>query len=873
MRLHRLVLANYRGITHREIEFPECGITVVIGPNEVGKSSMIEALDLLLGSKDRSAKKDVKQVKPTHADVGSEITAEISTGKYRFLYRKRFHKQSETELTILAPAREQLTGDEAHDRVRAIIDETVDPGLWQAQRVLQAASTSAVELSSCDALSRALDVAAADSAGLSAGLSGGEPLLIDKIDAEYARYFTATGRRTGEWATVNNRLRDAEAEVVRCEAAVAEVDERVQTHAVLTDELAGLAGQRDAVRNRHAAAEAAAAAVAALADEVRAAGAEATAATATGSAADVAHQERIRLSADVDVRRAAAEAADIAAAESAQSEKASRDVVAEAEGAVAQAAERLSEAHSEAERAGSVVAQIAERDEAARLAARLARIDAAQVEVGEVEGRLAGIRLTEDMFRRIEVAAGAAQVVQAQVDLTSSTVEFSAESDIELVVGDDPIALSAGEVWALTAAEVTAVRLPGMLTVRVSPGATAVELQTKLAAAQQQLAEALTEGAVPDVEQGRLTDRRRRDLTARHDQLQATLAGMRGDDDIDELRVRLAGLRASRCEITLDSEVARADYAAAKVALAEATARCDTMHKVAAAAAARLVERSTRATVAREKAVTARTEFAVVADRLAAQRAVVSDDALSVRAQNTAREALLAQERVWMLAAKLADASPDTVEAELAAARSAADTFGRRHDEAAQALRDVTVELAVFGTEGRTGKLDAAQITREHAAAEFDRVRARAHAVQLLREVMTRHRDNTRLRYVEPFRAEVERLGRTVFGPTFEVEVDGDLQIRNRTLNGCTVSYESLSGGAREQLGIVARMAVAALVAKEDTVPVMIDDALGFSDPDRLARMGEMFELAGADGQVIVLTCSPERYSGIRSAHRVWLTA
>lgn len=226
-----------------------------------------------------------------------------------------------------------------------------------------------------------------------------------------------------------------------------------------------------------------------------------------------------------------------------------------------------------------------------------------------------------------------------------------------------------------------------------------------------------------------------------------------------------------------------------------------------------------------------------------------------------------------MLAAKLADASPDTVEAELAAARSAADTFGRRHDEAAQALRDVTVELAVFGTEGRTGKLDAAQITREHAAAEFDRVRARAHAVQLLREVMTRHRDNTRLRYVEPFRAEVERLGRTVFGPTFEVEVDGDLQIRNRTLNGCTVSYESLSGGAREQLGIVARMAVAALVAKEDTVPVMIDDALGFSDPDRLARMGEMFELAGADGQVIVLTCSPERYSGIRSAHRVWLTA
>jgi AAA15 family ATPase/GTPase len=75
MRLHRLALMNYRGIAQREIEFPDQGVVVVSGPNEVGKSSMIEALDLLLESKDRSSKKDVKEVKPTHADVGAEVTA------------------------------------------------------------------------------------------------------------------------------------------------------------------------------------------------------------------------------------------------------------------------------------------------------------------------------------------------------------------------------------------------------------------------------------------------------------------------------------------------------------------------------------------------------------------------------------------------------------------------------------------------------------------------------------------------------------------------------------------------------------------------------------------------------------------------------
>src|SRR3954467_11439750 len=123
MKLHRLVLTNYRGITHREIEFPDRGVVVVSGANEIGKSSMIEALDLLINSKDRSNKKDVKQVKPTHADVGADITAEISTGPYRFVYHKRFHKRCETQLTGWGRRREQPGGDAAHERLLPSVAE------------------------------------------------------------------------------------------------------------------------------------------------------------------------------------------------------------------------------------------------------------------------------------------------------------------------------------------------------------------------------------------------------------------------------------------------------------------------------------------------------------------------------------------------------------------------------------------------------------------------------------------------------------------------------------------------------------------------------------------------------------------------------
>jgi uncharacterized protein YhaN len=87
------------------------------------------------------------------------------------------------------------------------------------------------------------------------------------------------------------------------------------------------------------------------------------------------------------------------------------------------------------------------------------------------------------------------------------------------------------------------------------------------------------------------------------------------------------------------------------------------------------------------------------------------------------------------------------------------------------------------------------------------------------------------------------------------------------------VPYESLSGGAKEQLGILARLAGAALVAKEDAVPILIDDALGFTDPGRLAKMAEVFDTLGERGQVIVLTCTPARYDGVKGAHRIELCA
>ncbi|WP_421844875.1 AAA family ATPase [Mycobacterium sp.] len=872
MKLHRLILANYRGITHREIEFPDHGVVVVCGANEIGKSSMIEAVDLLLECKDRSTKKEVKRVKPTNADVGSEVTAEISSGPYHFVYRKRFHRKCETELTVLAPRREQLTGDEAHERVQAMLAETVDTELWHAQRVLQAGSTAAVDLSGCDALSRALDVAAANSAG-DAALSGTEPLLIERIETEYARYFTRTGRPAGEWSAAISRLAAAEAAVTECAEAIAQVDDRVRRHADLTEQVAELAQQKVVEGSRLTAAQTAADQIAALTADAREAKLVAAAATATSTASAAARTARISLIAEIDTRAQSVAAVEVQAHEALDGQAAARADAEAGDLAAADAAGIRTAAQRRFEAARRILDQLADREETTRLATRLARIEAVENDRSQVCAELSTIVVTEDVLRRIENAEVAVDRIRGQLALISAAVEFTAAADIELATSREHVFLAAGQSWSMTVTDPTVVEVPGVLTTRVTPGATALDLQAKHVAAQQELAAALKAGAVADLSTARRADRRRRELERSRDQLTATLAGLCGDEQEDELRSRLTQLRAERVGqpalFTNSKADAREELEVAEAALRVAEQKYEAQVQSAATAGRGLAEASTRATVLQNDVSTQRAEFDAAKTRLARERALVSDEDLACSADADLLAAQSAECRVAELAEALAGAAPAAVAAELAAAIEAAEAVRDRHDAAICALREVSAELSVLGSEGRKSKLDIAETECEHAASQHGRVGQRARAAQLLRSVMVRHRDATRLRYVEPYRAEVQRLGRPVFGPTFEVDIDSGLRIRSRTLNDITVAYESLSGGAKEQLGILARLAGAALVAKEDTVPVVVDDALGFTDPGRLAKMGEVFDTVGAHGQVIVLTCNPARYDAVKDAYRI----
>jgi len=56
------------------------------------------------------------------------------------------------------------------------------------------------------------------------------------------------------------------------------------------------------------------------------------------------------------------------------------------------------------------------------------------------------------------------------------------------------------------------------------------------------------------------------------------------------------------------------------------------------------------------------------------------------------------------------------------------------------------------------------------------------------------------------------------------------------------------------------------IVAKDGGTPVILDDALGYIDPERLKLMGAVLAVAAKECQIVIFTCVPERYAFIGEA-------
>jgi uncharacterized protein YhaN len=74
--------------------------------------------------------------------------------------------------------------------------------------------------------------------------------------------------------------------------------------------------------------------------------------------------------------------------------------------------------------------------------------------------------------------------------------------------------------------------------------------------------------------------------------------------------------------------------------------------------------------------------------------------------------------------------------------------------------------------------------------------------------------------------------------------------------------FNLLSGGTKEQLAVLTRLAFAELLLGQGRpATVILDDALAFSDDDRIESMFDVLMRAGDKVQIIVLTCRKKLFT------------
>ncbi|MHA6555899.1 ATP-binding protein [Corynebacterium pyruviciproducens] len=92
--------------------------------------------------------------------------------------------------------------------------------------------------------------------------------------------------------------------------------------------------------------------------------------------------------------------------------------------------------------------------------------------------------------------------------------------------------------------------------------------------------------------------------------------------------------------------------------------------------------------------------------------------------------------------------------------------------------------------------------------------------------------------------------------------------LAQRIEDGIAIDVEQLSGGAKEQLTLIVRLALAEVAAKSGAqVPIFIDDFLGHSDQGRIDDMAALINMISARHQIFILTCFPSRFAGVANAH------
>ncbi|WP_019172752.1 ATP-binding protein [Pseudaminobacter salicylatoxidans] len=170
--------------------------------------------------------------------------------------------------------------------------------------------------------------------------------------------------------------------------------------------------------------------------------------------------------------------------------------------------------------------------------------------------------------------------------------------------------------------------------------------------------------------------------------------------------------------------------------------------------------------------------------------------------------------------------------------------------------REIEAALRALGKDGLGEQLALLEGQIAATEARLKSMTLEAQAARLLHTTLADAQRETKDRWLAPVRERSAPYLRLIQADSDIVLHDETFEIEQLVRNGVAEPFGSLSVGAREQIAVITRIALADILREAgQEACIVLDDALVNTDEARLERMHLVLGKAAQNQQVLILTC------------------
>ena len=881
MHIQRIAVKNFRKLHDLEVEDLEEGLTVIVGDNEEGKSTMLKALQAAFFERHKITGKPAKEMLPFGSKVRPEIEVDFEANGVSYCLKKAF-KQSSSAL--LESYSQRWQGDAAEEKLREILGFTSPKrgaaknehrGLSGLLWVEQGRAFNPLEFNS-DTHSSILEAIEGEVRQVTGGERGRK--LLGAIGKRYSEYYTPTGKE-------KDKLKDARAEVEALRQEIGELEDKLSQYEGKVDRLDDLRKKLDRYEEENTleyAEEEAKEAVKAE-RELEETEKEFEIASAVLDAADK--------SLEVSVKERAERNRKIERLEKSKSELYS----------IGELLERVEEERKEAAAAQSLAEgslQNARRDyeetrrsriEAQRKLKRVEALDSlnkltekrdrsqrVREELDEHKMSMAAIRIEEEDLISLRRKADELARRRAISDAVATTIEFSPTGPL----GGQSVSAN-GEVIDVSEPykikERTSLNLEGFGGMVVTPGGEDIRLSREAVRnLQSDFNSSLSAFAYSSLSKAEEDFRRKNELRVEVEKSQARLDEIvpEGLEQLeDDIKVQYGVLASSTLDgeqPPLSLEVARAREVA-RAAEESARSAEEAAEKARVSAEKILEAENKKLSGVNEEWVKRKTSFentsrdtANLDAEIAAERAGKPDERLREELSKAERERERREEALNELKSQLEEMLPELIRSERERTQDVLSNLKQQIDREQRQSDDLKIELRTLGQIGLGEALDEKISEHTQAQQELERLEQDADAWKLLKETLEAAEKEAKEAFIAPVTERLQPYMKYVL-PRASLNLDTEsLAIDSLQRDGVEEPFQDLSVGTREQIAVLARLALAEILLEDGRpVAVILDDPLVNSDDKRFRLMSAALREAAEKMQILILTCHEQRHQSL----------